>query len=329
MLLLPTTVFLGLIISQALAYGHEWWNVTWSTRYLLPSLPLLIVATVPLIDRIVIQNDRRKILAFSVFVLFCVLIQLGNVLVSPALYTIYQFEYLADLFPSAAIWEPAQSAIIGQWKWILEGRELNIAWIRGIGTNPIGISLTIAALIGAVLTSAVILIRNSKPRHNHITTSRVQTFLQLAALGLIPLMVLSATKYDSYYHYGQDNIESLKETLISELEPQDAIVLDPYLSGIWQYFLNFNFVDSVVYSMPLPETGQIESQSREVREWKRRNLISKLTDGFERVWIITESPENSSTHFKENRYFIENANVDYSESFSGDEILTLSLYTFK
>lgn len=181
------------------------------------------------------------------------------------------------------------SAIIGQWRWILEGRELNVAWVRGIGTNPIGIFLTMVALIGTLLASTIMLVRNLKPGHYYLRMTRVQSLLQLIALGLIPIMILSAYKYDPYYHYGQKNIESVKETIIAEIKPQDVIVLDPYLSGIWQYFLNFNFVDSVIYSLDLSMTDQVDPQIRGVWDWKRRNLFFKLPIDFERVWIISET----------------------------------------
>lgn len=50
--ILPFSILIVLLLNQALAYDGEWWTPTWGSRFLVPVIPLLIVASLPVIEEL-------------------------------------------------------------------------------------------------------------------------------------------------------------------------------------------------------------------------------------------------------------------------------------
>ncbi len=113
--ILPAMVLISTLVSQALAYDAEWWTPTWGSRFLLPAIPLLIVAALPLIEEWIGLGRTGWMRLAGLFGLGF-MIQLPAVIFNSAEYTASTYQKGGPAFPEQLIWNLAQTPVITQWQ---------------------------------------------------------------------------------------------------------------------------------------------------------------------------------------------------------------------
>jgi hypothetical protein len=277
----------GLLLGQATAYGSDWWNTTWGTRFLLPIIPFLILAALPWIDQALHASKRWPRYALGFLIGVSILIQLGGVLVSAASYVtdLYLEKAVPDI--GLTIWQFQHAPLIQHWRLLFSGYGPDLAaWrVFPFATPLVVISVALGLAIAA--TSLVLLKRFSR----HPITSwsrRLVILLPLIAALLVPTLMLTAYRHDPQYAaYRLDILEADKH-LAENAREGDVLLVYPYLGADWYYFIDFYRGELPWYSLPpdFPIGG----------EEATTDLVRSLYESYARVWLLAEvSPEESAT----------------------------------
>ena len=147
----------AIVIAQVLVYA-TWWSwhggVTWGPRFLLPVVPLLAVAVIPLVEAAL---DRARLAAVALIGLVALSlgVQLAGALIS---YLPYQARLATD-YPAgpddhlitgladAVYFDPRLSPIVGHLSLLAAGEPLEPAWLAD-GVDPIVLLAALAVLGG-------------------------------------------------------------------------------------------------------------------------------------------------------------------------------------
>jgi hypothetical protein len=270
----------GLILAQATAYGSEWWGITWSTRFLLPVLPFLIVGLAPAVEFLL--GSTRRIFRFSFWGLFGVgfLIQLGGVLVSNSAYMIdlYYTQLVPDI--GGILWSFRHAPLVAYWRLLFAGAEINFASARLINSSP---GWVIAVTVGCLLlvgTGGVLMVRLL--RGSPVVRFRrwVGGILLFGAI-MLPALMLTGYREDPRYGANRTDIVQLAGVLEREVAPDDVILVFPYLRTGWNYFLNFYHGPADWYS--LPNTYPAGDMASTIQ------LLDRLNGQYSRVWLVAET----------------------------------------
>lgn len=276
----------GLLLGQATAYGSEWWNTTWGTRFLLPVLPFLILAGLPIIERILVSTSRWGKILMEVLIAGSILIQLGGVLVSNATYVtdLYIDKEVPDI--GLIIWMPQYAPLIQNWRlFFSEGPDL-AAWNVFL-FSPILVSICLI-LCFAILAGSFLLI-GAFMRSQELKRGRHYLILLLIMeCLLIPFLMLTAYKQDFQYAAWRLDILAAENHLTENGEEGDVILVYPYLGGDWYYFINFYSGELPWYSLPTTfPSGGGEATT---------DLIRALSPSYDRIWLLAESAPPEPMH---------------------------------
>ncbi|HZQ07538.1 MAG TPA: hypothetical protein VFD70_13235, partial [Anaerolineae bacterium] len=113
---------------------YYWWGGTsWAARFLVPTLPFLVLLCAPLIGLLLTPNQNRSgqtalTIIFALLVIISVLNELAGVSINSLTYRLRT----VSLSPNPdwdAIFNPALSPLIGYWQ-IFKSSNLDFAWVR-------------------------------------------------------------------------------------------------------------------------------------------------------------------------------------------------------
>ena len=275
----------GIIVAiEAATTGSEGWNLSWGPRRLLPVLPMLLLAAVPAYQRLFnTDKTRLRALAFGVFAA-CVGVQLGGVLISKTLVREALALETGDFFSESLVWDLRSTPIAYTWKLLIAGVQPDLAVFRLFNTGSGGFTamFMIAALIG-IGTAAGGLARGVKagPAGRMAAAGALCGVLLLTA----PLLLLQAARDDPAYGYGARYLKAA--AALEAVETEDAAVLvDYYLSPLWQVLLNHNG-DRHIPWVSLPVPGQAY---RPLQAAVYRAAVSRLS-ACPSIWIASENAE--------------------------------------
>ncbi len=271
----------GLIVTQAIAYGTNWWNTSWGTRFLLPILPILLIAIAPVVEKIQTTNKTYFKALFWSLIGMSFAIQVGGVLIATPVYLkdLYYRKFILDL--GKTIWEIPHAPLFNHWLLLISGEPVNPAIWRLYSKSPaliFSIWFLCLLLIGG---SAFLLLSILK---NSISIRAAKKWGFPATLFLmisIPFLILHTYKTDPRYGYGRDDISATHIIITQETQPGDVILVYPYLNPIWYHFFNFYREETVWYSLPRTyPSGEIEATN---------SLVNELSEDYSRIWIVSET----------------------------------------
>ena len=285
---LPWLIFLSILIVQALAYDGNWWNITWSTRFLLPVLPMMVVAGLPFLEQL-LYSDNRFFRLFP-FILFSlgVLIQLSAVLISDITYLTRLYQKYGSVYPKPFLWGLGTIPPIGHLGMILDGINWDLVLWRVFNQRPAVVLIAGVTLLGTSMVGIIGLwhsLRGRSPKIRSITA-----IILVCLVLIIDSSLLLKTAQEDYRYYAIREDFTLTNAWISEnAKPGDAILVDSYLEPLWYYFWNFGESESLIYSLPYQDS-QIRSALEDYpKDSSNPNIYQTLIDQHERIWLVCEN----------------------------------------
>ena len=280
--LLTIVVLSALLVMQALAYDAEWWTPTWGSRFLVPVIPLLTIASLPLLERLA-QRGRGGWLAITVTFAAGFAFQLPAVLFNSAEFTAATYQQVSGRFPQALIWNAAKTPIITQWHAMASQTPDLLLW-RTAGAQPALVFLTSALAAAAILTALCFM-----PRL--LTGSRHRVVVSLAPVVVLTafasLALLSVSADDPAYEPAA--LEPMCRYISNHVQAADVLIVQPYPGPAWQYLMNRECGQRTWYSLPyedVADSSAVKLIAEKIPEGARYWIIQQF-------WSETFAPEQS------------------------------------
>lgn len=278
-----------LIIFQALFYDSEWaGHVNWGLRFILPAVPLLVLASAPTVESF-LKNRLRTLLLGVVLVLSFLIQVLGSMVPVRQFFT----ERLYASVPvteSATIWSARASILPWSLNWVWSGQTLDLALTR----NPSALWLLIPASL--VIVTLVLLSLKAK---------KLQWMMLLPFLMVIILNLgmLTLYKYDPAYALSRADFKQAQDHIASQYQAGDLVLVKSYSEDIWNYWMNWGDPSISWTSLPFvpPSTsrpsdaevsGNPEFMMDKITLWIFNN---QLPDGG-RVWLIGDETTSMNNY---------------------------------
>ena len=279
-IIVALVTLVGLLATQALAYDREWWTTSWSVRYLLPCIPLFVIAGLPWLEEAIKKPCSPHGVGLIILFGIGMFIQLGAVIINPSEYNWKLFEK-ADVFSTEVVWSFSNAPILGQWSQFLHGVKPDLAiWRSFENENAAYFFLSTVMLFLAWLIFYVWTDLNKEQNldsYNRIILSLGCIVFALAAF------VLFYHK-DAYYHSQSAQIKSMCNELKDQVNADDIVLIKPYRSKTWFYFMNSDCIKYPWYSLPY----NIEIKNNlDARSLTTRLLIEKISKA-DRVWLVNQ-----------------------------------------
>lgn len=268
----------------AYSSGAFWFGgMSWPPRFLVPVVPLVMVATLPVFERLFApQRSRWLVAALSLLLVYSVWVQLSAV-------SLWWGEYPRALPPEAdglIEWGGGLNDI-RYLRWVVLPRlwgdvPLDFAWTR---TNQ---PLWAVGFGGLALTSLVVLLRGGRPRW--------------LALSLLPLVVamtgigLRLIYLDPYYTASTDGLFPMLDHIERETGPGDVVLLSS--REYERFFFNYGKFDATsarIVTQPMqpgdrPSPDQPAARTSNNPDQLLTNLtllmIHQLTAARETLWLL-------------------------------------------
>ena len=252
--IIPYGALVVFLVAQLFVYQDEWWNISWSTRFLLLVVPLLLAAALPVLDEILASPRRVPKMLFKALFVIGVLIQLGGVLISDSVYLnrLYGEYHVADL--GDTIWQFRWMPAVQHWGMALhgEGLNLNLAFLRNRYFFPTFTALLLL-ILGAVLVFLVVsLIKvvQGKPVSAFFSAKWRVGLMGVYLVVVLPLLMLIAFRFDPAYFPAWENLPQVSQYINQEWQAGDVIVVDGYQKPAWYSLMNYTPLNTSWYSLP-------------------------------------------------------------------------------
>lgn len=264
-----------LILAQALFYDDIWWgNINWGLRFLAPAIPLLTIASAPLIHRIL--HLPKGWIYIALLGGLSALVQLIGI--SAPLVEYYR--YLMSLSPQAAgslgIWDPGYSALVWTAGRILSGGDWDLAVLRA----------GLPGLLTATGLAALACLAWLQLRSRHIW----MTLLLLGCTSMAVLLLPKCFSADPVYYPSRSDFWAAQDDLQSQASSTDGLVISSYGSPAWYYWMNWGSANLAWISLPFSLSG---SSGLAVSV---EAILAAASRDHERIWILLpcDSPPSSA-----------------------------------
>ncbi len=242
---LPLALTLMFALSYAAVRGPRWsGGFGWGARYMLPLVPFLMIAALPLVDRL-LNGGLWARLGLAALAALGLAVQIGGTFVSlTSYYTLLENSLDTPPWLGPAIWSFHWSQAFGSLLAI--GRvETDIRWL----IPPHADGLALAVLSGGVLLLALIL-------GLILTWGRAAHRRLAVALAGAPLLVIGLAAFalvraydDPRYLAGYEPLIEMRHTLETQTAPGDIILLSN--PSYVPHFMNYYKGRTAWYSLPL------------------------------------------------------------------------------
>jgi hypothetical protein len=308
------------MVMQALIYDRDWWGITWSTRALLPALPLLMLTSLPALDAS-LQGERQPIRILTWLLLAAsLLIQIGRIWTSDPAYANWAVQTTGENLNAAQQWDLRLMPLWRHWHLALQGIESDIAWLQLWGAGKTFLLLLLLT-IALVIAASVYLLFKKKPVRPQFTL-----IILLFTLGLLPAS-LAVARFDQRYRGENENYRAACEWLAANTNDDSLLLVDAYLKPLWWYTFNFGCGERAWLGLPYehikPLSGALYyPRLLELSVW----LKEQQAQGVE-VYLLEENPTTSLAYHKElERYYLILVSQKY---FSQTTLSDLNIYQSK
>ncbi|WP_448594858.1 ArnT family glycosyltransferase [Thermoflexus hugenholtzii] len=271
----------GFAALHTLGYSRQiiWWGgLNWGPRYMIPLLPVMMLAAAPGIAVILRWPPRRARATLLFLALIALFPQLAGTLVDIRLFegeldrALYQVLQDYHRAMEQVAWNPAYNPLLGQWK-MLGRADPAPAWIRDhqLILAPVGIGA-----IGVLISLGILgsLVRRFDLPSVWTTRIMIGTALVMPLLAVASLrQIADDPRLD--FHENARFLRPMIEDLNREARPGDVLLMTyPYFGD---YFLNWLRAPIDWYGIfsspsPLPEP--------------RRALLDRLLTRHSRIWLM-------------------------------------------
>jgi len=264
-----------LVLAQALFYDGIWWgNVNWGLRFLAPVIPLLTIASAPLIHRILHLPKGWIWIAFLGGL--SGLVQLIGISTPLVEYYLHMISLSPQASGTLGIWDPGYSALVWTAGRILSGGDWDLAALRAGLTGL----LTTSGL--AVLGCLAFLQLRSRP-----------SWITPVLLGCSCLAILLLPKCfsaDPAYYPSRSDFRSAQNDLQTLTSPGDGLVISSYGTPAWYYWINWGPADLAWVSLPFSLSGDSGIGV------SVEGILAATSSDHERIWLLLpcDSPPSST-----------------------------------
>ncbi len=292
-----------LLVSYALGHavgaGPHWFGgLSWPPRFLLPIVPVLMLATAPVAQALLRRRRKLFWLIWMIPLLYGIWIQFTSVSLS--------WTHYSDSLPiesgGLAEWEPSLTQP-QYFRWVLlPGRwaDLGLDFIWSRAQLPIWL---ISFALYAVLISALLLyvLRNSRRRWRYAVLP--------AGFFLLPLILLNLTAAygrDTRTQSGQLALHEVLKVLEAEAQEDDVLLLpgDDYSAFILNH-LDRAAPRPVILAQPLAQAASPKQPaqvvSRNPNDWfdlQSYRIVQHLAAGRDRLWLLADTSQFMSWSFR-------------------------------
>lgn len=274
------TIFISILFTfYVLLFSawYYWWGGTnWGPRFLVPTLPFLILLSAPAVELAIARPSGLFARVFFVLGLLALAFQLLGVAV-PSLAYRARMTKLSPYPDWDAIFLPTFSPLVGSVN-LLRPRVLDFAWLKVIGDVVTIDWLVLVLTLGVIVVCAVGLSasfqRGADYPHRSSVIGRWPSVIGMA-------IVLAALTLFSLYRYradprwgGSEGYRALLQTVARQAQPRDVLILNDDTRT--PFFLNENRARIRWYGL-----------SRDPRHFDEasRALLTRLTQQYARVWL--------------------------------------------
>lgn len=307
----------GLLVIQALAYDNEWWTITWSARHLLPCVPLFVVAGLPWIEKALEHPRSPSGIGLMFIFLMGTFIQLGAAVFNPIEYNWLLFEKSQD-FSSEVIWSLGKAPLWGQWSFLIKGVKPDVALWRLFENENMALFVFVVLILLLAGFLFVVWRNLNDPREaaniKKLTQSAVLIGVSLAAF-------IWFYGKDTYYHLYSPQIVEVCNELNNRVTQRDLVLIKPYRSKIWFYFMNSNCLKYKWYSLPY----NIEIINSPDAMGLTARLLDENASSAERIWLVSQAwsgPDKLDEMLQDRDYSL----LENSEYPFDDTLIVFSLY---
>jgi hypothetical protein len=284
---IPWLILFPLLVTQALAYDEDWWNITWSTRFLLPVLPLMVVASLPVLDHL-LSSDKRiyRLIPFLLFSLGFV-IQLSAVLISDITYLIQLYQEYGTVYPDPFLWGLGTAPVVGHIRMILEGVNWDLVLWRTFNIIPVPVLMAVFFMISICLVGIFGLWHSLFRKKKQIRPT-IALITSCIIVGLLGSILLQIANHDNRYYADREDFALTNVWIQQNAKPGDAILVDAYLDPIWYYLWSFGESKIPMYSLPNRDR-QVRTVLTSLPERPSHNILDQLLGNpYDRIWLVCE-----------------------------------------
>ncbi|MCB2179573.1 hypothetical protein KQH54_00460 [bacterium] len=255
--LIPLGTFFAFVVVQLFAYRDTWWNISWSTRFLLPVLPLVFILLLPLFEFTLKTDKLWPKIGLWTLTIVGFLIQIGGVLISDSVYLaqVYARENILDI--GETVWRFDLMPALYHWKMLFWGEAPSLAITRNFSLYPALISSLILVLLVLIgyLSFALFRISSRKSIPEPIYSRIFRRFLSVYLLLLLPIFLLIGYRSDPIYFASWEPLQAAVQRLEQEVTADDVVVVAAYQTPAWYYLMNFGRLSTPWYSLPEQSIG--------------------------------------------------------------------------
>lgn len=277
----------GYAFGHALLTGPHWTGgLSWPPRFMLPALPILMLATAPIAEKMLRGNDRRVKVVWALLLCFGIWIQFVGVSLSLSRYS----ESLPPESNGFAEWEPSLTQP-RYFRWVvLPGRWRDLGfeflWARA---NLPGWVLSFALFSALVAVALARVLRNRRHRWRHLAP-----LLALICLPLTLLNLASAFDRDPQTQSSQTALHEALDFLAANARADDVLLLPS--ADYVDFLLNHLEAASpraIVLDRP-PAQAASDKQpaaivSQNPNDWfelQSFRTLRHLTGNLDRLWVL-------------------------------------------
>lgn len=279
---LPIIVLFSALLFQIITYGNDIWTPPWSVRFLVPSVPLIIIACLPVLDTLFTKLIGRIIIRFLGIGGFVV--QLNAIFVNSAFYNRYLLEKSPN-FPSIEYWNLATAPAFNQWHLLMENYPANLMIWRVIQNSRFSL-VGFLWLLGGFLLLGIFLHLLLQQDKIGMPKGKIYGLIMLETFFLVLFSFLFVN--DPFYGELTPLVENVCQKIEATSEKDKIVVIQPYPSALWLTFANRDCLSGNWYSFP--EDLMIESTKESLNSVD--NFINGNVVYYSKLWLIREDTGN-------------------------------------
>lgn len=311
-----------LVIFQALFYGPDWaGHVNWGLRFVLPAIPLLILSSAPVIERMLVSRAGKATLISLAAI--SIVVQFLGAITPVKQYFVEKAGIAPAINESALTWQIDQSIILWSANRLISGVVPDLAVWR----NP---AILWAILPGFVITGGVGFLAIKKKRLVWIP-------VVITILVGIDLIMLVLNRNDPAYYRSRTDFAQSRDYLAEKIGQGDILLLNSYGLPLWNYWMNWGSDQVAWTSLPyyFPAPGQIQTfiltgKPEDALDPISLAILEKAVSPGKRIWMITANDSPGSDLGIEHKWVKERSDASDCQFFNSNANFTsLCIYEIK
>ena len=291
--------FVGYTLGHALVTGSDWFGgQSWPPRFLVPIIPVLMIATAPLMEKIIHQGHKLWLLGWVVLLAYGAWIQFSGV-------SLMWYQYENSLPPESnglTEWEPGLTQL-NYFRWVVlpqrwDDLGIDFLWLRtDVQSWGIQFSLLTLTILGVLLW----IMRQSKSR-----LMMLAPIFVIIWSGLVVLNIHAVYDKDPVIQSHKLALHDMLGYVTSHSNPDDILILP---NNFYERFI-LNHLDSAAprpiilqpeLAEPASERQPAEVVSNNPNDWlplSSLRALHHIANSHDRFWYLANTSPFMSWSFR-------------------------------